>query len=651
MRKGATRRYVWLFLLAIAVPSLAVAWIGVRLIQQDRELEETRRDEAERRIVEDVRRGLLEHLEGLKDREVEALVARAFAPASEYSHPAVVFAGLVVDERLQLPWETTASSRSATATAENPSVTAALAAGSVAEFSEENYPIAARRYREALAAAQDQRQETRARFLLARALGKAEDDAATIDEYRTLLEADTQTADEFGVPYALYASRQLLRAGVTDPRMAELIEAELGLGFLVGPSELYLLAELARLLVASATDATLRARANRLSRSIELRTSLVEQALALQRAFPQLGLIPPDSDGELSPEPSWSRWGHEWLVSVAPVPGEIQGVVLAGTKADAIEAVKRGSRRGAVGSFEVVDTPDSTAHALAPTFPGLAVRFDPALSASAAQGLRRSFLVASLILVLSVTLLGGYLLWRDVRREVTVARLRSEFVSAVSHELKTPVTSIRMFAETLRMHGTERTDQRTEYLDTIVCESERLSRLLDNVLEFSKLDRGVKQYRPKPDSLADIVRASAGTMRYPYEREGFQLELDIAEDLPEVTVDRDAIEQAILNLLTNAMKYSGEERDVRLSLRRDDGYALIEVTDHGVGIAPDQIEHIFERFYRARAPEGNGASGTGLGLTLVQHIAEAHGGHVRVESEPGQGSTFSLRLPLEASRA
>jgi signal transduction histidine kinase len=254
--------------------------------------------------------------------------------------------------------------------------------------------------------------------------------------------------------------------------------------------------------------------------------------------------------------------------------------------------------------------------------------------------------VVTLLLVLSVTLFGAYFLSRDVRRELRLAALRSRFVSAVSHELKTPLTAIRMFAETLQIGRSGDPNSQQEYLETIVNESERLTRLLNNVLDFSKIERGKKQYRLEQQDLADIVSASARAMQYPLEQQHFTLNVETDDALPPVDVDRDAIEQAILNLLANAMKYSGESRAIDLRLARVDGEAVIAVEDRGVGIALEEQRRIFEQFYRVPSQDNEGIPGTGLGLTLVRHIAEGHGGRITVESVPGQGSTFSIHLPL-----
>jgi signal transduction histidine kinase len=277
------------------------------------------------------------------------------------------------------------------------------------------------------------------------------------------------------------------------------------------------------------------------------------------------------------------------------------------------------------------------------TLPGIEAETTESLS------LHRSFYGWSLLFVAPFTFLGGYLLWRDTRREVRIAELRSQFVSNVSHELKTPLTAIRMFAEALQMKYATDPVVHKEYLDTIVNESERLTRLLNNVLDFSRVDRGQKNYQMERASLAEVVSTAAQTMRYPLAEQGFVLGLSIDDQIPPVLIDSDAILQAILNLLTNAMKYSGRSRNIELQLSSENRSAVIRVSDHGIGIPANEQGRIFEKFYRSPIPENQAIAGTGIGLALVAHIVEAHGGTVKVQSNPGEGSTFSICLPLNGS--
>jgi signal transduction histidine kinase len=284
---------------------------------------------------------------------------------------------------------------------------------------------------------------------------------------------------------------------------------------------------------------------------------------------------------------------------------------------------------------------------LGETFPGLQVEWtDGRFREAGRQGLPAGILLAGLALVLGVAVFGGYLLLRDVNRDVRMTEVRSQFVASVSHELKTPLTAIRMFAETLAMGRSRDERTKSEYLETIVNESERLARLVDNVLDFSKIEQGKKIYRLRPVRLEDVADSAARAMQFPLAQQGFQLHFSAEPDLPELRADPDAIQQAILNLLTNAMKYSGDAREIDLRLGARNGDAVIEVADHGLGMEPDEQKHIFEKFYRAPSHESRLIAGTGLGLTLVSHIVLAHGGRVEVESTPGLGSTFSILLPV-----
>lgn len=177
-------------------------------------------------------------------------------------------------------------------------------------------------------------------------------------------------------------------------------------------------------------------------------------------------------------------------------------------------------------------------------------------------------------------------------------------------------------------------------------ESERLSRLVDNVLDFSKIEQGRRVYRLQPIPLTGVIDSVVRAVRYPFQQAGFELRVTNDDPLPEVNADADALQQAVLNLLTNAMKYSATQKRIDLAVERRAGMIAIAVRDYGIGIPAEHRRRIFERFYRVPTPENQGVPGAGLGLTLVAHIAKAHGGEVVVESEPGAGSLFSLLLPL-----
>ena len=252
-------------------------------------------------------------------------------------------------------------------------------------------------------------------------------------------------------------------------------------------------------------------------------------------------------------------------------------------------------------------------------------------------------------LMLGLILIGTAFLVYSISTEQRLSALKSEFISNVSHELKTPLSLIRMFAELLMLGKVKTPEKGREYAGIITRESERLSRLIDNVLDFSRMERGKAAYEMKPGDLGEVVERALDFFRYRLEREGRQLEVDIAQSIPRTLLDENAMTLLLLNLVDNAVKYGGTGPiAVRLCVSPRGKEILLSVTDHGLGIAPDEQRKIFERFYRTRAVRNTNIRGSGIGLALVKHIAEAHGGHITVDSQGGKGSTFTLTLPVSA---
>ncbi|MCZ6656668.1 MAG: HAMP domain-containing sensor histidine kinase [Gammaproteobacteria bacterium] len=270
--------------------------------------------------------------------------------------------------------------------------------------------------------------------------------------------------------------------------------------------------------------------------------------------------------------------------------------------------------------------------------------------ATAASEVRRYGLF--LLLVLGTVVAGLALAARSIAKELALSRLRAEFVSSVSHELRTPLAVIRMFAENLRA-GWVSEDKKAEYYEVIDRESERLTGLIDNVLNLSKIESGTQQYK----LVTTDLRALLQEILTRYRSHLKAAEVELTEELPEHPVlaaaDPEAIDQVLINLLSNATKYIGDaERRVTVSLSTDTDHVQIRVADTGIGMSPEQITHIFDQYYRADVQEVRAVPGSGIGLTLVRHIIQAHGGEIRVESVPQAGSTFTIILPvieLEAS--
>jgi signal transduction histidine kinase len=225
-------------------------------------------------------------------------------------------------------------------------------------------------------------------------------------------------------------------------------------------------------------------------------------------------------------------------------------------------------------------------------------------------------------------------------------RIKSDFVSSVSHELKTPLTSIKMMAEMLLEHPAMAHTKIRRYAGVIEGESERLTRLINNILEFSKIERGVKEYAPAATDLNRAVRRVLEILSYPLAMESFTVTTALARNPGAIRADADALCGALMNLLSNAMKYSAGRREIAVSTFRRGPWAGVAVRDHGIGIAPGEREAIFDPFFRSKLPNIAAIGGVGLGLTLVKHCMDAHGGTVAARSAPGGGTAVTLLFPL-----
>ncbi len=285
---------------------------------------------------------------------------------------------------------------------------------------------------------------------------------------------------------------------------------------------------------------------------------------------------------------------------------------------------------------------------LADVFSGLTLGIK--VQGTTVEAIGRGWVKRSLITlgVLSLLLVGGLALtYRSVSKEVALARLKSDFVSNVSHELRTPLSLIRLYAETLELGRIKGQNKVEEYYRIIRKESERLTALINNILDFSRIEAGRKEYEFRHTDLAELVTNTLDTYRDQIDEQGFTFEQRIDPGIPPVRVDREAIARSLVNLVNNALKYSDREKYIAVRLYRADGVVRLEVADRGIGIARGEHSKIFEKFYRAGDPLVHNTKGSGLGLSLVRHIAHAHGGEVEVESTPGRGSTFTLTLPLD----
>ena len=258
---------------------------------------------------------------------------------------------------------------------------------------------------------------------------------------------------------------------------------------------------------------------------------------------------------------------------------------------------------------------------------------------------RRLAILAGLGFLVLLVIAGGYVMARAVSRELAVARLQSDFVASVSHEFRTPLTSLRQFTDLLSEAEDLPLEKRRGFYAAQARATDRLQRLVESLLDFRRMEAGTHPYQRRRIPVAPLVEGVVDDFRREAIGRGFDVEYAQMGEGRMVDADPDALSLALWNLLDNAVKYSGDDRCVAVSLARRNGSIEIHVRDRGLGVPPDEQQEIFRQFVRGRDARARGIKGTGLGLAMVQHIVRGHGGRVALQSAPGQGSTFTIVLP------
>ena len=263
----------------------------------------------------------------------------------------------------------------------------------------------------------------------------------------------------------------------------------------------------------------------------------------------------------------------------------------------------------------------------------------------AALARRRAITVSAGLTGLALIVFIGIAAGQSIRRHLRLAALKTDLVAAASHELRTPVAAIGVLVDGLRADHQLEPRKTREYLEMIASETSRLRRLIDSFLTFAQLDRGRQQFALTPVQPSWLVEKAVDAIRDRLPAE-CRLDLDIGPDLPMVMADADALGTALVNLLENALKYTTDDKRIGVRASADGGgFVRFDVTDNGIGIPAVEQRRIFRRFYRVDQRLSRETAGVGLGLSIVDLIVRAHGGSVAVQSAPGAGSTFTLRVP------
>jgi two-component system phosphate regulon sensor histidine kinase PhoR len=261
--------------------------------------------------------------------------------------------------------------------------------------------------------------------------------------------------------------------------------------------------------------------------------------------------------------------------------------------------------------------------------------------------------ITNIILISLLTLiliLGVWIVYRNVKREVLLAQIKSDFVSNVSHELRTPLALISMFSETLEMNRVKSDEKKKEYYKIISQEANRLGKIVNSILSFSKMEAGKRKYNFVESYLNDVAETVYGSYKFHLEHLGFTFSLDKDETIPILKLDEEAVSEAIVNLVDNAVKYSGDNKEIKIHTGKENNYAFVEVEDSGIGIPGKDQKKIFEKFFRVSSGNIHSIKGSGLGLSIVKHIMDAHKGKIKLFSEVNKGSKFKLLFPFSSGK-
>ena len=250
------------------------------------------------------------------------------------------------------------------------------------------------------------------------------------------------------------------------------------------------------------------------------------------------------------------------------------------------------------------------------------------------------------ILVIVLILIAGGFTTQAIGKQIRLNRMKNDFIATVSHELKTPLASMRLLVDTLLEGNVRDEAQAKEYLRLTVKENERLSRMIENFLTFSRMERNKMAFTIVDTKPAAIASDAIESVKTKFAAHNCHLAVDFADDLPEMPADHDAMVTVLINLLDNARKYTADDKRIALRIFADDGFVCFAVSDNGIGMTRRHLRRIFDRFYQVDSSLARKAEGCGLGLSIVKFIVDAHKGKITVESKPGKGSTFTVRLPV-----
>jgi len=534
--------------------------------------------------------------------------------------------------------------------------------GERAEFIEKDFSKANSKYLSALRASTNNLDSVQSLNALARLSVKKEDGKQAFIYYSSIISEFPGICDPHGFPYVYYAMPQLIRISNTKNRDQILQEMQ---SCLVGmedgriplnQSSLNILKQVNDWIDVESNSNTLINKLKESIQKIRYRLSFIDRNKEVIREylrtdnkniFPRINIEyhalngPKPNGGELvliNDNDEYAR-GFSILIEQLWAKSTI-GNLISGTEFEyELELGQIGNRTNAS------ESPHATFFEISTYFPGYYVLIKLQEESLIDEFVkRRSWIYGiALTMLLGGMVLGILLILRDISREAHLAQLRADFISNVTHELKTPLTSIQLFTESIALKRIKTAAQKKEYLQIILKETESLKRMINNILDSSREGRGKREYHFKEVNISAQVNTAIEDLEYWLTEKKFTLHKEIDEHIV-AKADPVALKQAIINLLNNAIKFSVDRKEIVVSLKRAQENILIQVEDKGIGIPDDQKDLIFQAFYRVGQKNSEDISGTGLGLSVVKEIVEAHQGTVSVESRVNEGSTFTIIL-------
>ena len=615
------RRVPVLLALATLIPIGALSWLGARTLQQDRELERQRRRErlevAAGRVALDIER----HLQNIEERLSEGKGIRLTPAGVESSQELPI---------LYQPVET-----GLTPTSTSP----LLVSAEVQEFQRRNDAAAADAYRKA---SQSREQEVRAAALLglARVLRRRGNYDGALEAYENLTALGNVRVA--GQPAALVGrqGRSKVFEERRDARALSDAAADLAAALYSGRwpidrSTFMLYREMLNRWGAPSAppDSLARAEAAAALWRLWSRGDLPSRGRRLLQGEPApvLALWTGDSDSAIG----WLSTAGDLERALQPLAAT-QGLALSVTAIDG--AAMFGDTRTGISL-----APDET------RLPFIVRAASLSTGAEPQESVRRAVIISALSLAFALMAAAAFGLYRATTRQLLLARQQSDFVSAVSHEFRTPLTSMRHLTDLLVSRSITSEERKAQYYELLAHETERLHRMVESLLSFGRIDAGAHAWKLEPADVDGIVQGIVQEFRREPAAADRQVSCEVEAGLPSIRADREALSRAIWNLLENAGKYSEAGTPIRVFARRQEESVLVGVGDQGAGIPVGEREKIFEKFVRGADAKRAGVRGVGIGLALVKRIVEAHGGSIQVDSEPGQGSTFTLVLPCHES--